>query len=257
MGLRPLRLARALGLAGLATVSATCQAHNVHHAHTAVKRDSRAEAVYCCAMSTPGERLRRAREAAGYATAAEGAERAGVKYYTYAQHENGIRGIPADKAARYAAAFGVEPQWILYGGSGSGRRLIPVVGYVGASTEFFGFDDHALGAGLDQIEAPPGAPDHAVAVIVRGDSGYPAIRDGMVLVYWEKYENPADLVGEDCFVRLKDGRTLVKILERGASEGLWTLASINSSTPPIRNVEIEWAAPIEVRLRRANWGGPS
>ena len=203
-------------------------------------------------MSTPGERLRHARTAAGFSTAAEGAARAGVKYYTYVQHENGVRGIPSDKAAIYARAFAVEPQWILYGRGGR-RRLIPVVGYVGAATEFFGFDDHAQGAGLDEIDAPPGAPDEAVAVIVRGDSGSPAIRDGMVLIYWNKFENPVSLIGEDCFVRLRDGRTLVKILERGADEGLWTLASINASTPPIRDVEIEWAAPIEVRLRRANW----
>ena len=51
-----------------------------------------------CIMSTPAERLRRAREAAGYATAAEGAARSGVKYYTYVQHENGTRGIPVDRA---------------------------------------------------------------------------------------------------------------------------------------------------------------
>ena len=209
-------------------------------------------------MSTPGERLRQARIDAGFTTAAEGAARAGVKYYTYAQHENGVRGIPSDRAAAYARAFGIEPQWILYGRGGrSGPRQIPVVGYVGAATEFFGFDDHAQGAGLDEIEAPPGVPDEAVAVIVRGDSGYPAIRDGMVLIYWNKHDNPAALVGEDCFVRLRDGRTLVKILERGADEHLWTLASINASTPPIRDVQIEWAAPIEVRLRRVNWSSSS
>ncbi len=205
-------------------------------------------------MNRAGQRLRQAREQAGCATAMEAAHRAGVKYYTYVQHENGTRGIPADRAAVYARAFGVEPQWILYGRDGRGRApQIPIVGYVGAATEFFGSDDHAKGAGLDEIDAPPGAPADAVAVIVRGDSGYPAIRDGMVLVYWDKHENPADLVGEDCFVRLGDGRTLVKILERGSREGLWTLASINASTPPIRDVEVEWAAPIEVRLRRANW----
>ena len=214
---------------------------------------------YLCAMSTPNERLRRARSEAGFITAAEGAARAGVKYYTYVQHENGVRGIPADKAALYARAFGVEAQWILYGRGGgqAGRRQIPVVGYVGAATEFFGFDDHAQGAGLDEIEAPPGVPEQAVAVIVRGDSGYPAIRDGMVLIYWNKHEDPVELVGEDCFVRLKDGRTLVKILERGSVDGLWTLASINASTPPIRDVEVEWAAPVEVRLRRANWSSAS
>jgi phage repressor protein C with HTH and peptisase S24 domain len=124
---------------------------------------------------------------------------------------------------------------------------------VGAASEFFGFDDHAQGAGLDIIEAPPGVPDGAVAVIVRGDSGYPAIRDGMVLIYWNTDGDPAGLVGEDCFVKLRDGRTLVKILERGTQPGRWTLSSINASTPPIRDVEIEWAAPIEVRLRRMNW----
>ncbi len=205
-------------------------------------------------MSTPAERLKQARLGAGLATAAEGAAHAGVKYYTYIQHENGIRGIPADRAATYARAFGVEAQWILYGRGGKGsRRPIPVVGYVGAATQFFGFDDHAHGSGLDEIEAPPGVAEGAVAVIVRGDSGYPAIRDGMVLIYWNKHDDPEALVGEDCFVRLKDGRTLVKILERGSELGLWTLASINASTPPIRDVEVDWAAPIEVRLRRANW----
>ncbi len=205
-------------------------------------------------MSTPSERLKQARQEAGFATAAEGAARAGVKYYTYVQHENGIRGVPVDKAAVYARAFGVEPQWLLYGRGGKGgRRPIPVVGYVGAATEFFGFDDHAHGSGLDEIDAPPGVAEGAVAVIVRGDSGYPAIRDGMILIYWNKHDDPEALVGEDCFVRLGDGRTLVKILERGSTAGLWTLASINASTPPIRDVEIAWAAPIEVRLRRANW----
>ncbi len=205
-------------------------------------------------MSTPSERLKQAREAAGFATATDGAVHAGVKYYTYVQHENGIRGIPAERAALYARAFGVEPQWILYGRGGpTGRRPIPVVGYVGAASQFEGLDDHAHGSGLDEIEAPPGVPDGAIAVIVRGDSGYPSIRDGMVLIYWDKHEDPEALVSEECFVRLKDGRTLVKILQRGARPGLWTLDSINRLTPPIPDVEIEWAAPIEVRLRRANW----
>ena len=132
---------------------------------------------------------------------------------------------------------------------------IPVFGYVGAASEYFGFDDHAQGSGLDEIDAPPGVPESAVAVIVRGDSGYPAIREGMVLVYWNCMPDPTDAVGEDCFVKLKDGRTLVKILERGTAAGLWTLVSINASTAPIRDVEIEWAAPIEIRLRRKNWKG--
>jgi transcriptional regulator with XRE-family HTH domain len=205
-------------------------------------------------MRTPAERLVSARERAGFESAREGAERSGVRYYTYVQHENGTRGISRDKAAVYARAFGVDASWLLYGkGKIGSRDTIPVVGYVGAAAEYFGFDDHEKGAGLDEIDAPPGVPGDAVAVIVRGDSGYPAIRDGMVLIYWSPHADPSDLVGEDCFVRLVDGRTLVKILERGTEPGKWTLTSINASTPPIRNVELEWAAPIEIRLRRKNW----
>src|SRR4051812_10217641 len=81
--------------------------------------------VGVCNMSTPAERLRRAREAAGYGPAAEGAARAGVKYYPYVQHENGTRGVPADRAETYGRAFAVEPQWILYGRSGRSRAMIP------------------------------------------------------------------------------------------------------------------------------------
>lgn len=66
-------------------------------------------------MSTLGERLKQAREAAGFETAALAAERVGVPYHTYAQHENGTRGFRADKANLYARAFGVSPVWLLFG----------------------------------------------------------------------------------------------------------------------------------------------
>ncbi len=129
---------------------------------------------------------------------------------------------------------------------------IPIVGYVGAASEYFGFDDHAQGAGLDEIERPPGVPDRAVAVIVQDSAIPPSEGHGSGLLELPQ-DDPSDVVGEDCFVHLKDGRTLVKLLEQGSSPGLWTLVSINTSVAPIRDVEIEWAAPIEIRLRRKNW----
>lgn len=199
-----------------------------------------------------GARIKQARE--GRMSQAQLGKSVGASQTTISSWERGRTEPTREDVVRVAEALGVPVGHLEAPGAAAGS-MIPIVGYVGAATEFFGFDDHEKGAGLDEIEAPPGVPDGAVAVIVRGDSGYPAIRDGMILIYWNCTADPRELEGEDCFVRLADGRTLVKILERGTEAGRWTLNSINSSTPPIRNVEVEWVAPIEVRLRRRNWKG--
>lgn len=206
-------------------------------------------------MTSPAERLKAARTDAGFSTAVDGAARVGVSYFTYAQHENGTRAYGKDAAQKYGRAFKVPASWLLMGEGLQRTATIPIVGYVGADAEFFGVDDHMLGAGLDAIETPPGAPSNAVAVIVRGNSMHPAIRDGEVLVYWDIRTDPEPLIGIDCFLKTRDGHTVVKTLERGSAPGLWTLASVNSAVPPMRDCELEWAAPIEVKLRRANWRG--
>lgn len=63
----------------------------------------------------PHERLQEARVAAGYASARQAADAMGVSPNTYAQHENGTRGLPAGRAARYAKFYRVAPEWLLYG----------------------------------------------------------------------------------------------------------------------------------------------
>ena len=61
------------------------------------------------------ERLLAARQAAGYETAADAARSLGVKYPTYAGHENGSSGFRAKTAAVYARKFGVSFEWLLRG----------------------------------------------------------------------------------------------------------------------------------------------
>ncbi|MDB5453850.1 MAG: hypothetical protein JWO33_2428 [Caulobacteraceae bacterium] len=87
------------------------------------------------------ERLKTAREGAGHETAKAAADGIGIPVATYTQHENGTRGLPAGKARLYAHAFGVTPEWLLYGrgaeGVGSGEflppaRRVPVRGVVQA-----------------------------------------------------------------------------------------------------------------------------
>lgn len=72
-------------------------------------------------MSDETMRLRAAREAAGFRTAKDAADRFGWKYPTYSGHENGNRGMRADALRVYARAFKVEVVWLMEGtGSGPG-----------------------------------------------------------------------------------------------------------------------------------------
>ena len=61
------------------------------------------------------ERLRSARQDAGYASAAAAAKAFGWPIGTYSCHENGSRGIKLDVMERYARAFEVDPLWLLHG----------------------------------------------------------------------------------------------------------------------------------------------
>lgn len=198
------------------------------------------------------ERLKLARERKGLKTAADAARALGVPYGTYSGHESGSRGIKDDDIVRYAKAFRVSPGWLAFGTGEAGSRAVGVIGYVGAGTEVYFVDDHALGAALDEVEVPADVAESAVAVKVRGDSMFPVYHDGDVIVYDRVYEGKAirDVVGLECVVRVADGRTFIKRIERGSTPGAWTLFSHNAATMP--DMVLEWAAPVSwVRKKHA------
>src|SRR5882672_2367350 len=66
-------------------------------------------------MSATSERLKQARELAGFKEATVAAQRHGWTVPTYLSHENGTRGAPVAKLTAYAAAFKVSLQWLLTG----------------------------------------------------------------------------------------------------------------------------------------------
>lgn len=196
-----------------------------------------------------GRRLVRARKEAGFESAADAARALGMTESTYVGHENGFRGYKGH-ADRYAAFFKVNLEW-LWAGKGQMRRrgvkTAQAVGYIGAGSEVVPIDDHAIGAGLEEVDIPPGVPDNAVLVIVRGDSMYPRYKDGERLFYIKEQRNPSELVGLECVVKLEDGRMYVKDLERGAG-GRFTLISHNA--PPMTDEAVEWAAPVLARVNK-------
>lgn len=188
------------------------------------------------------DRLRDAREAAGFETAADAARRYGWPETTYRHHENGTRGFRLPSAKIYARAFRVAPEWLLFGKGGAERSGVPVVGYIGAGAEIYPIDQ---GGSLDEVEAPPGVGPEAVAVIVRGDSMWPRYTDGDTIIYDQHL--PAEKADRrECVIALPDGRKYVKMVRR-QPDGLWTLESHNA--PPIHDAELLWAAPIRWIIR--------
>ncbi|MEE9210374.1 MAG: helix-turn-helix domain-containing protein [Kiloniellales bacterium] len=193
-------------------------------------------------------RIRALRESLGLSQASF-AGRVGVDQSNVSRWE---RGAPPDDAhiVRLAELAGQHPAAFRYGrlpetDSGSPPPdLVSVVGYVGAGQEIFALDDHALGAGLEAVEAPEGVGrDTMVAVRVRGDSMHP-LRDGWLLFYRrDQHGVPEACLNRLCIVKLADdGPILVKELHRGYRDGHFVLSSWNA--PPLEDVRVDWAAPV-------------
>ena len=187
-------------------------------------------------------RLKIARELAGYRTGVDAARALRVAEQTYLAHENGSRGF-ARKAAFYSTKFRVNLEWLVTGrGQPAAGNKVPVLGYVGAGQMVIPIDDHIQGAGLDSVEAPPGADASGLAAVkVRGNSMFPAYQDGDVILYGE-HEPPKELIGREVVVKVSTDETFIKYLENGSKPGLFTLTSYNA--PPLRDVKIQWASRV-------------
>lgn len=190
-----------------------------------------------------GRRIRRLRESLGQ-TQTQFSRLLEVDQSTVARWENG--NTPKEThVARLAQLAGQHPAEFVYGRPGeASRRIALVVGYVGAGQQVFPVDDHALGAGLDEVDAPSEIGVRTVvAVCVRGDSMHP-MKDGWLLFYSRDQEGvPEDCVGKLCVVQVADdGPLLVKDMRRGYTPGTWTLLSWNAA--PMEDIRLAWAAPV-------------
>ncbi len=175
----------------------------------------------------------------------------GVDQSNLSRWENGA--VPDDThLIKLAELAGVHPAAFRYGGLAEdavqSRDAAPanvqVVGYVGAGQEMLSFDDHALGGGLEEVNAPEGVGAGAiVAVRIRGDSMHP-MRDGWLLFYRRDQSGVSDgCLNRLCVVKLADdGPVLVKEMRRGYRPNHFVLTSWNA--PPLEDVRVEWAAPV-------------
>lgn len=128
-------------------------------------------------MSDASERLKKARERAGYDSAKAAADAMGIPVATYLQHENGTRGFPASKAQRYARRFRTSPEWLLYGTKGRDTVIttmgptLYVVGKVAAGVWATAWElpegDRMAFIGRPDVRAPL---DKRFGVLVEGES---------------------------------------------------------------------------------------
>lgn len=195
-------------------------------------------------MQDRSHRLRHAREAAGFATAAAAAEAFGWKRFTYTSNENGNAPFSYRRAKDYALAFGVRMEW-LYDADGPMSALTGmtrIVGRVGASSS--GAVLFAQGqSGNELVPLPPGASDKAVALLVVGQS-MPGLADEGALIYFEDQRTPpsVDMLGHVVVVELDTDEVLVKRLLRGSRSRRYNLESLVGELR--EDVKIRWAAHV-------------
>lgn len=199
-------------------------------------------------MDDRAARLRQARLAAGFETAAAAAEAHGWNRNTYASNENGNAPYSWRRSRDYAAAFGVRPEWLYdaqspqSGAAAGGGGPAPIIGRVGADPG----GEVLLAGGQAPPEfapLPPGGTERAVALRVSGHSMRGLADDG-ALIYFEDQRTPPspDMLGQVVVVELDTGEVLVKRLLRGASPGRFDLESL--AGPTRRDARLRWAAHI-------------
>lgn len=166
--------------------------------------------------ATFGGRLKLARKAAQL-TQKQAAAKAGMSQGTLSDLEND-GSTSSTYTARLAHAYGVNARWLadgegdpvpVAGAPGGPTRAttstIPVAGYAKLGENGWYEEVQTLGSN-GYVEAHSSDPD-AYALRVRGDSMFPAIRDGWYVVV---EPNGTPMAGEYVAILLRDGRKMVK-----------------------------------------------
>lgn len=126
--------------------------------------------------------------------------------------------------------------------------LVGIVG-LGEIIEWVGGTDMTLG----EIELPFPVKEGCVALEARGDSQFPRVKNGEILVVQFNNLTADDMVGQEAVVRLRDGTYLMKTIRRGYDQNRFNLESFNA---PLReNVEIDQVASVVAIIPKGQWKG--
>lgn len=176
----------------------------------------------------PHTRLRAARRAAGYSSAAEAARALTMTSSTYAAYENGQNGY-TKLASRFARKFNVSVDWLLTG-RGTMSRATPaptirMAGVVAGGQIAADITDAATDALPQHVTLP--LENEMAALVVKGTSMQPRFMDGDVILYDPTPRPAYTMVDRYVIAQTEDGRLLIKKLHRSKKPDHWTLWSHN------------------------------
>lgn len=190
-------------------------------------------------------RLKRAREAAGYETAADFARAWQLNITTYNHHENGRRQINSAVAMQYAAILKLPAGTLLYGERLQSIAEIPIVGTIVADGKI---QDMLANESIIK-SVPMTDTDGLVGHIISGNDLYPVYRDSDVVFHQPLSSGRFSLEmlhGMECVCELADGQVLLRTISI-QKDGLATLFAYHAT--PMFNQEIISASPVEVVQR--------
>jgi hypothetical protein len=194
-------------------------------------------------------RLRQARLAAGFARAADAIIAFGWKESTYWSHENGTRGISRDRLLLYANSFRVRPDWLAFGvgtGEATARAKQAIIeGYMTALATIVQriSAEQDVSSTIEAADLPVTIADDLRAFRVIGNANYPAFHDNDVIFVSRTPGSPESFLNRECLVTMTNGENLIRRILQGSQTGRFVLIGFN--TPPLIDVEISAAAPVE------------
>lgn len=178
-------------------------------------------------MNTPGDRLKAARERAGFPTAKDAALAMGVPIATYTQHEKAQHHFPGTRAKDYADFFGLTPEYLQFG-----RGVVP------DRIAILNREGEPTGR---TVAMPP--PPSMLTQAVEGDG---IAYFGMVAIYDEPTSSrgPRDFLNRLCVVSVQIdnmNHRIIRIVQKGTKEDHFHL--IGGQMPMI-DQPVQWIAPV-------------
>lgn len=166
--------------------------------------------------------------------------------------ETGVRDIfklkkapRIDTVMRLAEQLGMSIGELVEGDRPPQRR-IPIIGCASAGEGWSYFEGDGP---IDELVLTIDAGD-AIAIDVKGSSMEPVYRNGDVLIGTKRSgQDSRHLIGTDCIIETMLGKRYIKFVAKGSMRGRYNLKSYNPAHDDIRDVQINWAAPISLVVR--------
>ncbi|MDB5415081.1 MAG: family transcriptional regulator [Rubritepida sp.] len=187
-----------------------------------------------CLNSDMHNRIKALRKASGMSQQ-DLADRISVDKSTIWRYESGTMELFPKAFVEMAKYLGLSaPEQLL----SSFPEPVRLFGNVGAGAEVIPLDEETI-----WLDGPPGLIDPIAAEVI-GKSMLPVYRPNDILFFNRRTRVDDDVIGEDCMVKVADGRILVKRVLRGLARGHYRLFSYDTQEES-EDLALDWATPVE------------